>query len=268
VMTMWRGLGRRMGAAMLVATVVLVQAGSPASAQPRVRVHPTTDLVDQQQVRVAVSGFPFEPGGENRIAVIQCAAEATDVTGCGDFTSINSDLDARGSVRTRYRVSRILRTPALGTIDCAAAPQRCLIVVATLDLTQIITVPISFDPTVPPLPPVDIGATLDPSATVNPHSGVVTISGTVTCTVPTPIQIVASVAQQQGEMQILGFVDTIVECSDNERWSFRVRSSTPGTSFTEGLGLVGLNFTVDRSGPRESVELFAPELPLIAQPPH
>jgi hypothetical protein len=40
-------------------------------------------------------------------------------------------------------------------------------VVSTLDLTQIVTVPIRFDPTVLPLPPVDIDATLDPSAGIN-----------------------------------------------------------------------------------------------------
>jgi hypothetical protein len=257
-----------MAAAVLVATAVLAGAGSPAGAETRVRIHPTAHLVDQQQVRISVSGFPFAPDAENRIAIIQCAAEATDVSGCGDFTSINRTLDTKGSVTTYYRVSRILHTPALGTVDCGTAPQRCLVVVATLDLAQIVTVPISFDPTVPPLPPVDIDAALDPSAEINPHSGVVTLSGTVSCTVPTPIQIFGAVGQQQGETQIFGVVDTNVRCSDTERWSIRVRSSTPGTSFTEGLGYVGLTVVVDRSGPRDRVEITTFTQPFIANPPH
>jgi hypothetical protein len=266
---MARGFVRRMGAALLMVTAALVGTASPASAEARVRLHPTTDLVDQQQVRISVSGFPFAPGAENRIAIIQCAAEATDVTGCGDFTAINRTLDAKGSATAQYRVSRILHTPAFGTIDCASAAQRCLIVVSTLDLTQIVTVPISFDPTVPPLPPVDIDATLDPSAEINPHSGVVTISGSVTCTFPTPVLIHGSVGQQQGEIQIFGFVDTIVQCSDSERWSVRVRSSTPsGTAFTEGVGFLQLTVVVDRSGPRDRVEISTFTQPFIARPPH
>jgi hypothetical protein len=252
---------------MLVAAAALVGAGaSPAGAEARVQIHPTTDLVDQQQVRISVSGFPTVPGGDNRIAIIQCAAEATDVSGCGDFTGINVTLDASGSAVTRYRVSRILSTPAFGTVDCAATPQRCLIAVVNLQPSQIFTVPISFDPAVPPLPPVDIDAVLDPSARVNPHTGVVRVSGSVSCTSPTPIRIVGFVGQQQADTQIFGSVDMVVQCSGTASWSARVESSTPGTGFTEGLGIVSLTVDVDRSGPRDSVDLSTFSLPFVAQP--
>jgi hypothetical protein len=190
---------------------------------------PATRLVDQQQVRISVSGFPFSPDGESRISVIQCAAEATDSAGCGDFTGIAPFYDETGPLTIHYRASRTVRTPAFGTIDCATTPQRCVIVVSTLDLSQLFVVLISFDPAVSPLPPVDIDAALGPSARVNPRSGVVALSGSVSCTVPTPIRGIGSVGQQQSEMQIFGFVDVIVRCSGTERWSARVRSSTPGT---------------------------------------
>jgi hypothetical protein len=256
-----------MGAAMLLTAAAVIGVGaSPAGAEARVRVHPTTDLIDQQKVRVAVSDFPFLPAGENRIAVIQCAAEATDIDGCGDFTGINLTLDASGSAATRYRVSRILHTPAFGAVDCAAAPQRCLLAVINFQPSLIFTVPLSFDPAVPPLPPVDIDATLDPTARVNPQSGVVRVSGTVSCTTPTPIRILGNIGQQQPETQIFSFVDFIVQCTGTERWSARVRSSTPGTAFTEGLGIVSLTVVVDRSGPGDRVEINTFSLPFVAHP--
>jgi hypothetical protein len=261
---MWRRRAWPSGVVLLLVVVAVVVADAgPAAAQARVRVTPTTDLVDQQQVKVSASGFP-PPPAENRIAIFQCVAEATVIEDCGDFTAINRTTDDTGSVTTRYRVSRILQTPALGPVDCAAAPERCIVVVTSLDLTEIVTVPISFDPSVPPLPPVDIDAALAPEARVNTRTGVVTLSGTVTCTFPTPVRIVGFLAQQQGDMQIFGDIDAIVRCSGTRDWSLRVRSRTPGGAFTEGLGFVNLTVVVDRSGPRDGVELDTLTQPLIA----
>jgi hypothetical protein len=259
----------RAGVAVVVAMAALGGAGAtPAGAEPQVRVHPTTDLVDQQKVKITVSGFPFSPDGENRVAIIQCAAEATDSSGCGDFTNIAPFYDATGSLTLRYRVSRMIRTPAFGTIDCAATPQRCLIVVTTLDLARLFTFPISFDPTVPALPPVEIDAALDPAARINVRTGVVTLSGNVSCTSPTPILISGYIGQQQGDIQIFGGFDITVRCTDTSHWSVRVRSQTPGTAFTEGVAFAYVNVAVDRSGPRDRVEIDAASHPLVARHPH
>jgi hypothetical protein len=255
---------RRLGvAAVLGAIALLALPPSPARADPAARVTPRTGLVDQQVVRVRASGFP-PPPAENRIAVLQCVASATDVTGCGDFTSINVTTDATGSATTRYRVSRLIRTPAFGTIDCAASSGLCIIVVASLDASQIVTVPIDFDPTVPPLPPVDIDAELELTGKVNLRTGTVTLSGSVTCTIPTPVRITGSLGQQQGEAQAFGQVQDVINCVDSKRWSVTVRPNTTGARFRPGTAFADITLGVDRNGSRDRVELSTFDLTLVA----
>jgi len=160
-----------------------------------------------------------------------------------------------GRRTTRYRVSRLIRTPAFGTIDCAASSGLCIIVVASLDLSQIVTVPIDFDPTVPPLPPVDIDAELELTGKLNLRTGTVTLSGLVTCTIPTPVRITGSIGQQQGEAQISGQVQDGINCVDSKRWSVAVRPNTPGARFRPGTAFADITLGVDRNGPRDRVAL-------------
>jgi Neocarzinostatin family len=264
-MAHWRG--GRLAVAVLVAGTILV-GGAPAGAAegPTARVSPSTDLVDQQRVRVRASRFPAPPA-ENRIAILQCVAEATDLTGCGDFTAINVTTDARGSASAWYRVSRVIVTPASGQVDCATSAGRCVIVVASLDGSQVVSVPISFDPAVPPLPPVDIEADLASVATVHVRTGTARLRGSVTCTTPTGIRATGILGQTQGDTAVIGTIDATVRCTGADEWSVRVRPNTPGARFEPGTGLASVTLSVDRSGPRDRVELFNAELPLVPGAP-
>lgn len=258
----------RVFAAIAVGAGVLVGGtieGAAADVGPTARVTPADGLVDQQLVKVRASGFP-RPPAEPRIAIVQCAADAVDLAGCGDDTAINVTTDM-GSAVARYRVSRILRTPAFGEVDCAATPDRCIVVVASLDGSQIVAVPVDFDPRVPPLPPVDIDATLAPEGTVNVRTGVATLEGTVTCSTPTPIVISGWLGQQRpsGD-QFFARVDGTVHCDGTTRWAVRVRPPTdpPGSAFFPGPSLVDLVVLPDRLGPRERVFLDL-DVPLVAR---
>jgi hypothetical protein len=243
--------------------MVIAGPSKSAGADPAASISPSTDLVDQQRVRVRASGFPIPPA-ENRISILQCAAEAIDVTGCGDFTVINVTTDDRGAASAWYRASRVLFTPAFGQVDCAQAVHRCVIVVASPNGSQIVAVPVSFDATVPPLPPVAIDARLASSVTLRPRTGTAVIRGSVTCTSPTTLRVIGSLHQRQGDVDVIGTIDTstILRCTGTSRWSIKVRPDRPPARFREGTASAFVVLAVDRSGPRDNVELDA-DLPLV-----
>jgi hypothetical protein len=260
---MTRGRIGRLGVAAVLGATALVALGpSPAHADPAARVTPSAGLVDQQLVTVRVSNF--SPPAENQIVVLQCVSSATDQTGCGDFTSITVETDATGSATTRYRVSRLIHTAALGTVDCAASSARCSVVVASPDGSQVVAVPVDFDPTVPPLPPVDLEAELTPTARVKLGAGTVVLRGSVTCTSPTRVAISGFIAQQQDEVQIFGSVRDKIDCTGANRWSVTVRANTPGARFRPGPAFANLTLSVDRSGPRDTVQLTTFDLTFVS----
>ena len=98
-----------------------------------VTVEPATALADGQIVEVRASGF--EPG--ESVGVVQCTAAArapihagVDACRTSPFTQLTAD--ANGEVAGEFTLSRTLTVPFSGTVDCAAAPDACLIGVGAL----------------------------------------------------------------------------------------------------------------------------------------
>ncbi len=206
---------RCLGAGVVVFAAVTVAAASPASAQPMITVAPDTDLVDFQTVTVSGSGFP----AEITLGIAMCTAGPLSIDDCDLSTSDFAESDATGAFTTEYAVERLIETPAAGPVDCAVAPG-CILGVANIaDFSQNATAPLVFDPSVPPLPRLEIGVTIDPVGGVTPSTGAATVSGTVTCSSPAQVFVDISASQRAGRVNVLGFGFTEVACDGEATWT-------------------------------------------------
>jgi neocarzinostatin family protein len=116
---------------------------APAPESASVLVEPSTDLVHGQEVKV--KGLGFVPGSS--VGFAQCDAENISIEGC-DLSNIGfATTNANGKLRAFFTVKRILDNG----LDCAKRRGRCVLGVG--ESGPEITVPLSFDPSVPPPPP-------------------------------------------------------------------------------------------------------------------
>lgn len=168
---------------MVVIAGGLALAGAAGAEEPPVLddaqlfVEPGTDLVDRQLV--TVRGVDFDPASTT-FGAAQCDAtlvEQLEIDGCDLATAATGSTDVDGTVELDLRVRRIITTPGGGEIDCAVE-DACVIGGGTLDdtLTGVIegaATPISFDPEVPPTPPLSLDITID-DVTADAAAGTVT----------------------------------------------------------------------------------------------
>ena len=94
---------------------------------------PQSDLSDGDTV--TIYGRGFEPN--EALGVVHCGAEADTLNAGIDACDLGSSsgfsgveyvsADAEGNVVASVRVRRLIETPGFGRIDCASAPERCLL---------------------------------------------------------------------------------------------------------------------------------------------
>ena len=137
-------------------------------------VTPSTDLVHNQVVTVAGSGFT--PNTD--IGMAQCEAESVPVAvgaaSCDLSNSTYTRADAAGAWSTSFTARRVIHN-SYETVDCSTEPGACIIAAASIaNYAESANVAVAFDPTVaPPLPPV---LTLTPSTDLV-HNQSVTLTG-------------------------------------------------------------------------------------------
>lgn len=139
-----------------------------------ITVVPSTDLVDRQTVTVTGSGFL----PDTFFGAAQCDPSVgpdAGVAACDLSTARTTYTDSEGNVELQMPVRRIIIVQG-NEVDCALSP--CTLGAATLEGTttpiQATSVPISFDPDVPPIPRLEIELTVD-RVTVS------SLSGTIAC---------------------------------------------------------------------------------------
>ena len=204
------------GAGVAALAAVTLVAASPASAQPAITVTPDTDLVDFQTVTVSGSGFP----ANTTLGIVMCTADSASEADCDLNTSGLILSDAAGAVATDFTVERLIETPASGEVDCGATPGTCVLIVATLDGSQVAQAPLAFDPDVPPQPRLEIGVSVDPVGSVTPKTGTGTISGTVTCSSPAEVFVDIFASQRAGRVDVQGFAFTeAIACDGSATWT-------------------------------------------------
>jgi hypothetical protein len=173
---------------------------------PAITVAPSSDLVDRQTVTVTGTGF----SPNTFFGAAQCDAAAAPEIGidaCDLSTSRTSSTDADGNVQIEMPVRRIITVQG-NEIDCALSA--CIIGAATLDGTTPIEstgVPIAFDPSVPPVPPLEISITVDKVTLAS-------VTGTVTCNRAAQTFADVQIQQQKGTAQAFayGYTDEPITC--------------------------------------------------------
>jgi len=154
---------------------------------PTMAVSPATGLSDGQNV--TVTGSHFDPGAvvtftECPVGVLEffnCDSEITDVT----------TVSSTGSFSAVYQAARLLATdqgPGSGSTDCVVAPG-CVLAALGNDGDEVVaSTPLTFDPKIPPLPPLNLTMDLKPTGRVNAN-GSAALSGTISCTTKQPVTV-------------------------------------------------------------------------------
>jgi hypothetical protein len=141
-------------------------------------VNPTTDLVDGQAV--TVRGRRFTPNTTFGAAV--CVAAVPGIDGCDLSNTALTTTDTKGRATVTLRVRRVIFVQGR-KIDCALKP--CILGAGTVNGTtpiEVTSMPISFDPDVPPLPKLEVQVRLS-SATTRGMTGTITCSREATADV-------------------------------------------------------------------------------------
>jgi len=162
------------------AVVVLVWGASPAWAARTISVDPSTDLVDRQVVTVSGTGYQ----SNTQVGLAVCEADPLSLGDC-DLDNIRiPTTDGSGAFETTFPVRRYIRTND-GTTDCAVAPGACVLGNGPPELgPDFAAAPLSFDPDVPGLPPLEVTVTSADRATIDRRSGVAYLVVEVRCNRP------------------------------------------------------------------------------------
>jgi hypothetical protein len=156
--------------APVTATVPLSFADVPIVA-PTVTVNPSTDLVDQQVVQVAGSGFTAGA----TVALLECPAGSTAVSACDFSTILIVTADATGAIDTPYSAVRVI-TVGGASLDCAT-PAACVLSAGNVDdFDQRILAAISFASLL--APPSGVPAPVGPPAAPTPPAPIPTLAMT------------------------------------------------------------------------------------------
>jgi hypothetical protein len=230
---------------------------------PTLAASPSTVLDDG--ATVTVSGKGFHP--HDVIGLTECVAGSTDGSECVAEAGLGNsgEVKANGAGRfsTTFNVSRIL-TLFGATIDCAQAPG-CVIGAIDLEgLSGSVTAaaPIGFDPSVPPLPALNLGVDLDPTATIvagATKGNEADITGTMSCDrkTPVPVEYAIEVTEPVGNKQVGSEVEGSVSCKHGGiPFSIPVPSvhRHSGGSFVPGLAGVLLEAYADSGSSSQTTE--------------
>ncbi len=174
---------------------------------PVLTASPSTGLVDGQSVTVTGSGFR----AHDSYLLSECAAGSTDGSECVATSGIGyvSQVQAKrsGKFTTTVGVARVL-TLINGTVDCAQAPGCVIGAINENDPFGAVAAvaPVSFDPSVKPLPPLNLVLHIDPTGHIvaGPKGRAEPqIGGRISCarSTPLPVQIQVQVTQPSGGLQ-------------------------------------------------------------------
>jgi hypothetical protein len=189
----------------------------------KITVEPSTDLVDRQTVTVRGTGF----SANTTFGAAQCdptVGPDAGTEGCDLSTARTTTTDGNGDVQIDLQVRRIIIVQGR-EVDCALSP--CTIGAATLSGSTPIeatSLPISFDPSVPPVPRLEVSMTVDDVTTSQ-------ATGTVTCNRSADAFLEVAVQQTKGNSQAsaYGFAGSIACDVAPSPWTVR---------FTEGDGVL------------------------------
>jgi hypothetical protein len=186
---------------------------------PVMTATPATGLDDGQDI--TVTGKGFRAGDDYLLS--ECVAGSTDGSQCvaeeglGNVEQVEAKGHA-GHFSVSFQVARIL-TLIDGTVDCAQAPGCVLGAIDENDPSGSVAsaVALSFDPSVKPLPPLNLSLHIDPTGQIvagaHGRSGP-EISGSITCDRPTatPVSFQMQVTEPSGGLAGGPGVEGVASC--------------------------------------------------------
>lgn len=178
---------------------------------PEINVTPTTDLVDGQAVQIMAHGFT----PRKTFGAALCDPRVPGIDGCDLSNTPITTTRSSGRAVLTMNVRRIITVQGR-RVDCALQP--CVLGAGTvngLDPIETDSVPVTFDPDVPPLPDLRLRLTVDEITTRR-------MTGTVTCTRPARATVGGSLRQGGVRPVAEGNTPTTIPCgSTPTTWTFR-----------------------------------------------
>ena len=185
---------------------------------PVLTATPSADLVDGQNITVTGSGFAHG----DPIALTECKAGPADIGACVGLEGVGNlvpvTTDRHGRFTATFNVARIL-TLENGTVDCTVAPG-C--VIGAIEEEGLIEGPeavtaLSFNPAVPPLPPLNLELHINATGSLVAGAKGQTeaeITGTIACarTTPVPVEFELDVSQGGKHLTPGGIVAGVMTC--------------------------------------------------------
>ncbi len=160
-----------------------VEAAAPITFEnlplPALSVSPTTALSDGQNV--TVTGTNFSAGAA--VQVTECPVAEVEVYQCDPDLTALATAGTSGGFSLTYNVARLLTTYQTfngSSIDCAVAPGcEAQPAFGTFNQELVLPTPLTFNPAVPALPPLDVTLSLS-------RRGASTPTGRWNCRAPSP----------------------------------------------------------------------------------
>jgi hypothetical protein len=226
-------------AVSVVGVLGAVPLSADATTTPSVQAQPSTGIADGQVITVTGSGFTAGA----TIAVMECQTGTTSESGCDLSTYILTTASNSGAFSTPFIASRYLHLSGPTTVDCAV-PGACFLAAANLNnFAEAASTPITFDPTAPAPPPLQLGGSLSPSGTVDQKTGVASLSGTVTCNRPAYATVSGELSQIYHRFVFSSYFSGSVLCTSTTNWALSVQP----TNGLFGQGATSVTATVSRS---------------------
>lgn len=125
-----------LGALASLASGCDIEVGDPGDGKDSqhlaVAVAPASDLVDGSTIRVTSAAFPADSIVGVAVCLRTADTERKGVEACDETQGARFATTADGALDATYRVPRVI-TVGGAAYDCAAAPERCLVVAADAD---------------------------------------------------------------------------------------------------------------------------------------
>ena len=217
---------------------------------PTLSVSPASGLTDGQDV--TVSGARF--GAGQQVVFTECPLGESEFFNC-DFDAVTqATAGAAGTFTAGFDVARLISTNN-GTVDCAQAPGCVLAALGNLNDEIIATASLSFNPRVPPLPPLDVTLALKATGQVD-TSGGAALSGTVSCSAkqPVPVDLEVELTEQSDLEAADSSVTTTTTCA-KAPGLVAVTLPDQDVPFSAGLGQVTVSLSA-RDGSSVTQQTF------------
>ena len=232
---------------------------------PTLAVSPATGLADGQNV--TVTGSHFDPGAVETFT--ECPVGVSQFFNCDTDISDVATVGSTGSFTATYQVARLLATnqgPEGGSVDCAVAPGCVLAVLGNFDEEVVASTPLTFDPKVPPLPPLNLTMDLNPTGRVN-ADGSAGLSGTISCTTKQPVTVAINLTLTENADSASAVSSLVTqETCGKAPASVTITVPEQNVPFAAGVAEVTLSLAA-RNGSSVSQQVVSGAVTLIV-PPH